>query len=208
MTGCVCSEGGGVRKRYNECLPLFPQFFLVCLCVLPPCPCMLLLLSPVGLHLAAGSAHESLLIGGLYCREVQWLKPLGWRALNQPLVKSRPLQAEREAERGRPRSLPRRAALKVRSADTHCAPTSEPGAHRHCRQLSSPMQVNSIMHMWWGLKYHRARRMVRPRTRPRCFLLQHPQYLRPSSFSLHCHAERLLIEGTVGFFFFFNTHNK
>lgn len=47
--------------------------------------------------------------------------------------------------------------------------SSIPGrAHRHRRQLSSSMQVNSIMHLWWALKYHRRRHMVCPHRRPLC----------------------------------------
>lgn len=40
--------------------------------------------------------------------------------------------------------------------------------HRHRRQLSSSMQVNSIMHLWWALKYHGRRHMVCPHRRPLC----------------------------------------
>ena len=90
-------------------------------------------------------------------------------ALNHPLVKSRPYRL-REAERGWGR-------MAVLGGGACCFKSQIcrytlctyiwARAHWHWRQLSSPMQVNSIMHLWWALKYHRAgRRMVRPHTGP------------------------------------------
>lgn len=116
---------------------------------------------------APDAAHESGLIG-------RGASTLGRRCDSNPLRRTHawitsqlnPAHGGQRGEKGQSKH----AALKVRCGDTDRARTSTPGggvgllgvwvARWHRRQLSSPMQVNSIMHLWWALKYHRARRMV------------------------------------------------
>lgn len=121
-------------------------------------------------------------LGPCSTRRCPWIRP--YRAGSLPLLggvvtqtrldertpespsQLNPAHGGQRGEKGQPEH----EALKVRCGDTDRARTSTPGggvgllgvwvARWHRRQLSSPMQVNSIMHLWWALKYHRARRMV------------------------------------------------
>lgn len=90
---CGCVK---VRKRY-KCLPVCTLcFFAFSVRVAVVVPCWA---EPGGRQCSWITPYRV-----LYCREVQWLKRLGWVVLNHPLVKSYPYRL-REGSRARWRGV-------------------------------------------------------------------------------------------------------
>ena len=138
-------ESGIKDKRLLFCL----LWFSVCVCV-----CYILSWAPVGLGIVLDSSHESPLIRDSLSPSVGLLglNDLAQRSwitswFNLGIVSGWGDGREPCSFKSQISTYPPCSNIPDR-------------AHRHPRQLSSSMQVNSIMHPWWALKYHWRRHMV------------------------------------------------